>query len=37
VVTDTGERWNVAPNFLQRIVEARAADDGDANAARLKK
>jgi hypothetical protein len=32
VVTDAGERWNVSPNFLQRIVEARAADDGGANA-----
>jgi hypothetical protein len=36
VVTDAGERWNVAPSFLQRIVEARAGDDGGANA-RLKK
>ena len=39
VVTDAGERWNVAPSFLQRIVEARGGDEGGgANAAaRLKK
>jgi len=39
VVTDAGERWNVAPSFLHRIVEARAGDEGGgANAAaRLKK
>jgi hypothetical protein len=37
VVTDAGERWNVAPSFLQRIVEAHAGDEGGTNAARLKK
>jgi hypothetical protein len=36
VVTDAGERWNVAPSFLQRIVEARAGGEDGANAARLK-
>ncbi|HLH90979.1 MAG TPA: hypothetical protein VKX28_21215 [Xanthobacteraceae bacterium] len=37
VVTEADGRWNVSPNLLQRVVEARAADDGSGNAARLKK
>src|ERR1700747_3175096 len=31
VITEAGERWNVAPVFLRRIVDAGGARDGDAN------
>jgi hypothetical protein len=33
VVSETGERWNVPPSRLERIVEANRSADGDANAA----
>ena len=29
VVTDTGERWNVAPGLLHRVVEAEGNPAGD--------
>jgi hypothetical protein len=32
IVTDGGERWNVAPGFLQPIRDAGNARDGSANA-----
>jgi len=33
VVTDTGERWNVPPSRLERIVEAARSADSKANSA----
>ncbi len=31
VITEAGERWNVAPTFLRPIVDSGSARDGDAN------
>ncbi|MFQ5932643.1 MAG: hypothetical protein ACE5MM_09555 [Nitrospiraceae bacterium] len=31
VVTDTGERWNIAPHFLQRVVESRTTEVRNPN------
>jgi len=31
VVTDAGQRWNVAPSLLRRIQDARRANRGDSN------
>ena len=31
VVADTGQRWNVAPSFLHRVVEAEGTKVGDSN------
>jgi hypothetical protein len=33
VIADGGERWNVGPGLLQRVVEAGGAKDADARAA----
>ena len=27
VIADTGQRWNVAPNFLRHVVEAQGTDE----------
>ena len=32
VIADGGERWNVAPSLLHRVVEAGSAKEGDARA-----
>lgn len=32
IVTDGGERWNVAPSFVQPSRDARNAGDGNTNA-----
>jgi hypothetical protein len=37
VITEAGERWNVAPVFLRRIVDADGARDGDANVVPMRK
>jgi len=37
VITDSGERWNVAPRLLRRTVEASATDVRDPTAIRLRK
>jgi len=37
VITEAGERWNVAPAFLRNIVEDSAARDGGANVVPLRK
>lgn len=37
VITDAGERWNVAPSFLHRIVESSSAQDGDPNVIPMRK
>jgi hypothetical protein len=31
VVTDAGQRWNVAPSLLRRTQDARRANRGDSN------
>ena len=31
VITDSGQRWNVAPNLLRRVVDARAEEVRDPN------
>jgi hypothetical protein len=31
VVTDGGQRWNVAPSLLRRAQKARRASQGDSN------
>ena len=31
VIADTGERWNVAPTLLHRVVEAQATEIRDPN------
>jgi hypothetical protein len=37
VITDVGERWNVAPNFLHRVVESSSTRDGDTNVVSIRK
>lgn len=37
VITEAGERWNVAPNFLHRIVESSAAQEGNPNVVPIRK
>ena len=37
VITEAGERWNVAPNFLHRVVESGSARDGDPNVIPMRK
>lgn len=37
VITDAGERWNVAPNLLHRIVESSAAEEGNPNVVLMRK
>ena len=31
VITETGERWNVAPHFLHRIIESSSAQEDNPN------
>ncbi len=37
VITDAGERWNVAPNFLHRVVESSSGRDADPNVIPIRK
>jgi hypothetical protein len=37
VITEAGERWNVAPGFLRKIVNAGSARDGDPNVVPIRK
>jgi hypothetical protein len=37
VITDKGERWNVAPTFLRRIVDAGSPRQSDANVVPIRK
>jgi hypothetical protein len=37
VITDAGERWNVSPHFLHRVIESDAARDGNPNVVPLRK
>jgi hypothetical protein len=37
VITDAGGRWNVAPHFLHRVVEASGAPKDDQNVIPLRK
>jgi hypothetical protein len=37
VITEAGERWNVAPVFLRRVVDASNARAGDANVVPIRK
>lgn len=37
VVTEGGERWNVAPGLLHRVVEASGAGEGNSNIVSIRK
>jgi len=37
VVTEGGERWNVAPGLLHRVVEESGATEGSANIVSMRK
>ncbi len=37
VITEAGERWNVAPHFLHRVVESSSARNGDPNVIPMRK
>lgn len=37
VITAAGERWNVAPHFLHRIVESGTAQEGNPNVVPMRK
>jgi len=37
VITEVGERWNVAPNLLHRIVESGTAQEGNPNVVSIRK
>jgi hypothetical protein len=37
VITDSGERWNVAPALLRRAADARRADGAPADVIPLRK
>jgi len=37
VVTDDGERWNVAPRFLRKAGQSEKATDGDSNIVPLRR
>ncbi|HEV8260333.1 MAG TPA: hypothetical protein VGQ19_06200 [Burkholderiales bacterium] len=37
VITEAGERWNVAPNLLHRVVESTSARETDPNVIPLHK
>jgi hypothetical protein len=37
VISETGERWNVAPVFLRRVADAAGARDSDANVVPIRK
>ena len=36
-LADSGERWNVAPGLLHRVVEGQAAQVGDPNVFTLRR
>jgi hypothetical protein len=37
VITDAGERWNIAPSFLHRVVESTSARDVDPDVTPIRK
>lgn len=37
VITEAGERWNVAPHLLHRIVESGTAQEGSPNVVPMRK
>lgn len=37
VITDSGERWNVAPHFLRRVIESGTAQEGNPNVVPMRK
>lgn len=37
VLTEAGERWNVAPHFLHRVVESSSTRNGDPNVIPMRK
>lgn len=37
VITEAGERWNVAPGFLRGVVDASSAREGDTNVIPIRK
>jgi hypothetical protein len=37
VITEAGERWNVSPVLLRRVVDATGARDSDANVVSIRK
>lgn len=37
VITDTGQRWNVAPHFLKRVIESSSTGEGDTNIIHMRK
>ena len=37
VITETGERWNVAPHFLHSVVESGTAQEGEPNVVPFRK
>lgn len=37
VITEVGERWNVAPSLLHRVVESSSTRDGDTNVVSIRK
>ena len=37
VIAETGQRWNVAPQFLHRVVEAQGTEIPDANVVPMRK
>ena len=37
VITDGGQRWNVAPSLLRRVHDARASSRGDSNVIDLRR
>jgi hypothetical protein len=37
VISEAGERWNVSPMFLRRIVDAGSARDADPNVVPIRK
>jgi hypothetical protein len=37
VITEAGERWNVAPNLLHRLVDSTSAGDVDPNVIPIRK
>jgi len=37
IITEAGERWNVAPGFLHRVVESSTAQEGKPNVVPIRK
>ena len=37
IIAESGERWNVAPGFLHRIVEPGGSDERDPNVVAIRK